>query len=107
MEDYSNKLLHMLLGPVTRDDLMEVITEPQVEYMPLVMLLMEKGIITEEELDEASSKSAHIVDQMVAKNRHEAIKQFRRDAMNNPELAEIFIDDDIYDDEFDIDEETY
>ncbi len=47
-----------------------------INNMAIVLLLIEKGIITNDELDKARTKATHIIDQVWAAKQEQARKEF-------------------------------
>ena len=45
--------------------------------LALMIILFDKGIISQDELDKSTSKATHIIDQEWAKNKKNIIKKFK------------------------------
>lgn len=56
-------------------------------YLALALLLIEKGIITDDDLDRARTQATHIIDQVVAQKQEEAQKEFDAE---HPGVREMF-----------------
>lgn len=48
-------------------------------YIALVLLLVEKGVITDDELGKARTRATHMIDQVVAEQREEAIAEYDKE----------------------------
>jgi hypothetical protein len=57
---------------LSQQDLREGLTTAYTMNLALAMLLIEKGVITDDELDASLAKATHIVDQLVAKAKEAA-----------------------------------
>lgn len=60
-----------------------------INYVALVMLLVENGVITEEELDRMRPKATNIVDQLLAKQKAEVEAEFDKEY---PGVRDLFKD---------------
>ncbi len=58
-----------------------------IQYLALVLLLVEKGIITDDELDRSRARATQLVDQIVAQQKEEAKNEFKT---QHPGVASLF-----------------
>ena len=56
------------------------------EHLALVLVLVKKGIVTDDELEAARAQATHIIDQIAAQKKQEALEEFDKE---NPGLREM------------------
>ena len=74
-----------LFGGPTKKDLQDSHVHHSTVFLALAKLLIDKGIITDEEYTKSYAKAIAIMDQIVAEKREEVDKKFKEE---HPELAE-------------------
>lgn len=65
-----------LFGGVTNEHINESNQAHASNHLSLVLLLIEKGVVSVEELEKSRAKATHIVEQEWARKRKEAEKEF-------------------------------
>jgi len=64
-----------LFGP-TMEDVQNVRKQQAINYLGLALLLIEKGVITDDELHRATIQATHLIDQGVAKRQEKVNREF-------------------------------
>ncbi len=67
------------LSGVTPSQVNEVNKAHVINNMAIALLLIEKGIITDDELDKARNQATHIIDQIWTANQDQARKEFEEE----------------------------
>tara|TARA_Y100000310_G_scaffold248179_1_gene253985 strand:- start:25 stop:291 length:267 start_codon:yes stop_codon:yes gene_type:complete len=49
------------------------------QHLALVLLLTDKGIVNDDELDKFRAQATHIMDQLVAEQKEQAVKEFDKE----------------------------
>lgn len=68
---------------------MEQFSHHAINYTSLALLLIDKGITTEEELDRFRARATHMVDQIMAEAEKEVKEKFEKEY---PALSKLFKD---------------
>lgn len=76
-----------LFGGVTCEQINQANQAHAVNFMTLMLVLVERGIISTDELETAKARAEHLVEQEWARKREEAVKEFDE---KHPGLRQLF-----------------